>query len=88
VQQLVRRFTARGTTGAYLRVLEPGDVGAGDDVAVVLRPGHGITLGAAFRALTTQKHRLPELAPVLHHLPVKDQARLAARIAARVARAG
>jgi MOSC domain-containing protein YiiM len=88
VPQLVRRFTARGTTGAYLRVLEPGDVGAGDDVAVVLRPGHGITLGAAFRALTTQKHRLPELAPVLHHLPVKDQARLAARIAARVARAG
>jgi MOSC domain-containing protein YiiM len=83
VPQLVRRFTARGTTGAYLRVLEPGDVGAGDDVELVLRPDHGVTLGATFRALTTQKHRLHELAPVLHLLPVKDQPRLAAKIAAR-----
>jgi MOSC domain-containing protein YiiM len=84
VPQLVRRFTARGTTGAYLRVLEPGDVGAGDDVEVVLRPDHGVPLGTVFRALTTQKHRLPELAPVLHFLPVKDQPGLAAKIAARL----
>ena len=83
VPQLVRRFTARGTTGAYLRVLEPGDVGAGDDVEVVLRPDRSVPLGDVFRALTTQKHRLPELAPVLHLLPVKDQAALAAKIAAR-----
>jgi MOSC domain-containing protein YiiM len=87
VPRLVRRFTARGTTGAYLRVLEPGDVGAGDDVEVVLRPDHGMSLGQVFRALTTQKHRLPELAPVLHLLPAKDQAGLAAKIAARTGQA-
>jgi MOSC domain-containing protein YiiM len=82
VPQLVRRFTARGTSGAYLRVLEPGDVGAGDAVEVLDRPGHGVTAGLAFRAFTTQKHRLPELAPALAHLPVKDRPRVAARIAA------
>jgi MOSC domain-containing protein YiiM len=81
VPRLVRRFTARGTTGAYLRVLESGEIVAGDDVEVVLRPGHGVTLGATFRALTTQKGRLPELAPVLHLLPVRDQKRLAGKIA-------
>lgn len=83
VPQLVKRFTDRGATGAYLRVLETGDVGAGDDVEVVLRPDHGITLGVAFRALTTEQHRLPALAPVLGYLPIKDQDRIAAKIAAR-----
>jgi hypothetical protein len=29
------------------------------------------------------EHRLPELAPALQHLPVKDRAKVAARIAAR-----
>ena len=88
VPQLVKRFTARGASGAYLRVLQPGDVGAGDDVEVVLRPDHGVPLGEVFRMLTTQKHRLPELAPVLHSFPLKDQARLAAKITSRVARTG
>jgi MOSC domain-containing protein YiiM len=83
VPQLVRRFTRRGATGAYLRVLETGELGAGDAVEVVHRPDHGMTTGRVFRVLTTQQYRLPELAPVLRFLPVKDQPRLAARIAAR-----
>ncbi|MFL5488744.1 MAG: MOSC domain-containing protein, partial [Gemmatimonadaceae bacterium] len=32
VPDLVKRFAAHGATGAYLRVLETGDVGAGDAV--------------------------------------------------------
>jgi MOSC domain-containing protein YiiM len=83
VPQLVRRFTAHGATGAYLRVLETGDVGAGDAVEVVSRPHHGVTVGLLFRATTTQRRRLPEIAPALDHLPLKDRPKLAARIAAR-----
>ena len=83
VPQLVRRFTAHGATGAYLRVLETGDVGAGDAVEVVSRPDHGVTVGLLFRATTTQRRRLPEIAPALDHLPLKDRPKLAARIAAR-----
>jgi len=85
VPQLVKRFTARGASGAYLRVLETGDVGAGDAVEIVRRPEHGVTVGLLFRATTTQKRRLPEIAPALEHLPLKDQPKLAARIAARTA---
>ncbi len=88
VPQLVKRFTARGASGAYLRVLETGDVGAGDAVEVVSRPDHGVTVGLLFRATTTQRRRLPEIAPALPALPLKDQPRLAARIAARSASAG
>jgi MOSC domain-containing protein YiiM len=88
VPQLVKRFTARGASGAYLRVLETGEVGAGDAVDVVHRPDHGITAGLAFRALTTEQHRLPELAPALAHLPVKNQPKIAAKIAARAGATG
>jgi MOSC domain-containing protein YiiM len=88
VPDLVKRFTARGATGAYLRVLETGAVGAGDEVAVVHRPGHGVTTGLAFRALTTQPYRIPQLEPALAAFPVKAQAKLAARIARARAGAG
>jgi MOSC domain-containing protein YiiM len=83
--QLVRRFTVHGATGAYLRVLEPGDLGAGDPVEVVFRPDHGVTTGAAFRIFTTQKARVADLAPAVRYLPVKDQPKIRARIDARAA---
>jgi MOSC domain-containing protein YiiM len=83
VPDLVRRFAAHGATGAYLRVLETGDVGAGDPVQVLWRPDHGITVERAFRIATFEKSRLPELALALRYLPVKDQPKLGARIEAR-----
>jgi MOSC domain-containing protein YiiM len=85
VPDLVKRFSAHGATGAYLRVLTTGDVGAGDAVDIVFRPDHGVTVERAFRITMTEKSRLPELAPALHHLPHKDQPKLAATIEARVA---
>jgi MOSC domain-containing protein YiiM len=87
VPQLVKRFTAKGASGAYLRVLRTGEVGAGDTVEVVSRPDHGVTTGLLFRATTTQKHRIAEIAPALAHLPVKDQPKVAARIEKRLAAA-
>ena len=83
VPDLVKRFAAHGATGAYLRVLEPGEIGAGDAVEVVFRPDHGVTLGRTFRLITTQKAHLAELAPALRYLPVKDQPKLRATIDAR-----
>ena len=38
-------FAAAGRPGAYLRVLTEGDVGAGDEVNVVQRPTHRLTVG-------------------------------------------
>lgn len=57
----VRRFAAVGRTGPYLRVLAEGDIGAGDRLSVVHRPGHGVTVSTMFRALTTEASLLPEL---------------------------
>lgn len=46
----VRRFAERGRSGAYLRVVEPGDIRAGDPIEV--RPGgSGVVLPQVLRAL-------------------------------------
>ena len=71
----VRRFAERARPGAYLRVLAPGELCAGDALEVVHRPGHGVTVSLMFRAL----HGEPELLPRL--LAVDD---LAARVWRRV----
>jgi MOSC domain-containing protein YiiM len=85
--QLVKRFTAHGASGAYLRVLGTGDIGAGDAIEVVHRPAHGVTAARAFRIFTTQNHRVTELAPAVDVLPLRNRAKITARIAARTAAA-
>ncbi len=57
----VKRFGAIGRPGPYLRVLVEGEVGAGDEIDVVHRPGHGVTVSMMYRALTTEAALLPEL---------------------------
>ena len=47
-----RRFVAAGRPGTYLRILEEGELGTGDEIRVVLRPEHGLTIGDVFRILT------------------------------------
>jgi MOSC domain-containing protein YiiM len=59
--QWVKRFTERGRPGTYLRVIEPGEVGEGDEVTVVHRPDHGVTIAEMFRMWTSEQDRLPEL---------------------------
>ncbi|ATQ30919.1 MOSC domain-containing protein [Rhodococcus ruber] len=44
----VRRFAARGDTGAYLKVLAEGPVEAGDGIFVVHVPEHGVTVRDLF----------------------------------------
>lgn len=61
VPRLVRRFTERGCPGAYLRVVTPGEIGAGDQVEAVHRPAHGVSIGEAFRARTGDRALVPRL---------------------------
>lgn len=69
----VRRFAQVGRPGPYLRVLVEGEVGAGDEITVVHRPGHGVTVTTMFRALTTNAELLPELLKVEN---LVDEARM------------
>lgn len=57
----VKRFAAAARPGPYLRVLQEGDIAAGDEISVVHRPGHGVTVTTMFRALTVDTSLLPDL---------------------------
>ncbi|MER5281182.1 MOSC domain-containing protein [Streptomyces sp. NPDC002809] len=57
----IMRFTQAALPGAYLRVIEPGDIRAGDPVEIVHRPDHDVTVALAFRAMTLDAELLPRL---------------------------
>ncbi|MFD3313267.1 MOSC domain-containing protein [Streptomyces sp. NPDC058694] len=57
----VKRFTAKGAPGAYLRVIEPGELRAGDPIEIVHRPDHEVTVALQFRAVTTERALLPKV---------------------------
>ncbi|GII55012.1 sulfurase [Planotetraspora thailandica] len=46
----VKRFTQAGRPGAYFRVIEEGELGAGDAIEVLDRPAASVTIGEAFAA--------------------------------------
>lgn len=58
----IKRFIAAAVPGPYLRVIEPGDIRAGDPIAIVDRPDHDVTVALTLRALTREPELLPRLA--------------------------
>ena len=48
-QGFVRRFTEAMRPGAYLRIIVEGAVGAGDEIRIVEKPEHGLTVRDIFR---------------------------------------
>lgn len=56
VPDLVSRFLSAGRPGAYLRVLAPGTVQAGDAIEVVHEPDHDVTVADAMRIASHDRH--------------------------------
>jgi MOSC domain-containing protein YiiM len=82
VPRWIKRFTERGVSGTYLRVVEPGNVRVGDPVVLLSRPEHTVTIGVYFRALTTEPALLPGLMAAGESLPAETRATVARRTAA------
>jgi MOSC domain-containing protein YiiM len=57
----IKRFTQAARPGSYFRVIEPGEIRAGDAVEVVYRPAHDVTVAVVFRAVTLEPGLLPRL---------------------------
>ncbi|MFD9389484.1 MOSC domain-containing protein [Streptomyces sp. NPDC060000] len=57
----IKRFTQAARPGAYLRVIEPGDIRAGDPVEIAHRPDHDVTVSLVFRAMTREPELLRRL---------------------------
>ncbi len=59
---MVKRFAKASRPGAYLRVAREGELEAGDEVIVVDRPDHGITIELVSRAILLDEALLGEAA--------------------------
>lgn len=59
--RFVKAFARADRPGAYLRILEEGDVGAGDPIEVVHRPDHDVTVALMSHAFLVERTRLGEL---------------------------
>jgi MOSC domain-containing protein YiiM len=62
--KFVRRFAAALRPGAYLAIVEEGDVAASDGVEIVHRPAHTLTLAEMARIYFFERHRIGELVDV------------------------
>ena len=60
-QQWTKRFARANRTGVYLRILQPGEIRAGDRIEVTDRPGHGLTVAEAFEIYMFDPARLSRL---------------------------
>ena len=43
--RFLKRFGQARRPGTYLRIIEEGDIGAGDEIKVLERPGHDVSIG-------------------------------------------
>jgi MOSC domain-containing protein YiiM len=75
----VKRFTADGRPGAYLRVLTEGELTAGQEIEILHRPNHGVTIAETFAARTLHPELLPKLLDV-PQLPPEWHDRALARL--------
>jgi MOSC domain-containing protein YiiM len=59
-----RQFTEALRPGTYLRLIVEGSVGPGDEIRVVERPAHGLTVRDIFRIYTRDRDEIPRLLAV------------------------
>ena len=59
-----RRFTEAMRPGTYLRIIVEGDVGAGDEIGVLDRPDHDVTVRDVFRIYTREHDQVERLLSV------------------------
>ena len=59
--KFLKRFAAARRPGTYLRIVEEGELGAGDRIEIDDRPGHGVTIGLFAEAYLGDRSRLVEL---------------------------
>lgn len=69
----IKRFTAEGRPGTYLRVARPGTIAAGDPITVLHRPNHDVTISLYFRSLMNERDLLPRLLAAGDDLPASTR---------------
>jgi MOSC domain-containing protein YiiM len=76
----IKRFSASNRTGAYLRILQEGEISPGDRIEVLERPAHDLTVAEAFNIYMHAPENLARLL-VADALPPQMRAEIEKRLA-------
>lgn len=58
---LIKDFTAALKSGAYLRIIKEGEISANDEIKVISRPEHGVTITDVFAAKSGERGKIAQL---------------------------
>jgi MOSC domain-containing protein YiiM len=76
----IKRFSASNRTGAYLRILQEGEISPGDRIEVLERPAHDLTVAEAFNIYMHAPENLARLL-VAEALPPQMRTEIEKRLA-------
>ena len=68
--RMVRAFGEMGWPGAYLRIVQEGEIGAGDAIEVRDKPDHGVTMALMSAAILKDRSLLPSLLEAPQLIPM------------------
>ena len=61
---LIKEFMAAGKPGTYLRIIQEGEITAGDEIEIIHLPSHGITIADVYAAKNGERSKAEEIALV------------------------
>ena len=61
---LIKEFMAAGRPGTYLRIIQEGEVTSGDEIEVISKPDHGITIADLYAAKKGERLKIQAITQV------------------------
>ena len=61
---LIKEFMAAGRPGTYLRIIQEGEITAGDEIEIISKPNHAITIADLYAAKNGERSKVQEIADV------------------------
>ena len=55
---------AAGRPGTYLRIIQEGEITAGDEIEIISKPNHAITIADLYAAKNGERSKVQEIADV------------------------
>ncbi len=70
---LIKDFMAAGKPGTYLRIIQEGEISAGDSIEVISKPDHAITIADLYAAKNGERSKKEEIALVKELSPAYQE---------------
>ena len=70
---LIKEFMASGKPGTYFRIIQEGEISAGDAIEIISKPNHAITIADLYAAKNGERSKVEEIAEVKELSPAYQE---------------